>query len=1345
MTDRPSRPRSLLRYQLALLIGAPLAILLATEISARWAGEPPPPQAQLERIRAGFDRFLLGAGAIADDHLPQDPDAAVLPVGPDDTLEGRLEGIGWLRSRDGKMKHWLGTPTRPGEHFTVPASPRFRIRRDGTRTRLIVRGGPSTAQATLGAGTHTIVSFALSSEPEGLEPEALFSAEPLDGYQYRVDFTDYHFGHDRLDRWQARTGWSADEATSIPLVSPEGLVLGSAQLVPLNLERRAEQLRELGRSWALLVALLAAATLFDWRRISGRPGYAALTALALLIGRHLLVLASATSRLLPRPLGSPTLYGSTDAAGWIASPADLAATGLTLCGLCLIAQRLGDGWFRRERRGAAVAVSAMTAMAAALAAAWLTTTLIRDARIDILASPAWDRPELARLLLVLGWVVVMLGAAGLAGSVVSWLRGRGSTSWLRPIPLTLFAVLVALGCTKVYQGHEQLVLERLRTEFQPMIEEQSPRRVDAVTETVRTIQQELQEQADLSAASDLPPRYLAHAYWVDSELFQNGYRSSLELFREDGARISRFGFDIPPYPEPEGAVELPPEQLTHYWEQESEFSPRLLVAEAPVLVEGNPSGRVVARVVDEPDNLPFLPGNQPYLSALGSGSPTPFSGPLAGGLDLVLFDPDGTVDITTIDEPPAFSADLVEAAADDAALDLRAGERHYFGTALLHDDRLHLLLVPRPARLARLVSVARIWLLGVFMLAATTALRALYRGDGLGGAWRSIRSSFYRRLLAAMLVASIVPLLGLAALLSSYVQRRAESDLIRTATQYARSAQRLIEDYGTAQTEGGWKLEEALSDANIHWLSGVVGQELHIFIEGRLAASSQSELYESGVLPRQLHSDIQRTLFDGGLSYLVQRTRFGPNVIPVAYTRVRDPTPNTPERIVAAIPLLRSPEEVREGVRRIREMILLATASLVLLLAFTAARIARNVAEPVRALVRATGRIADGDYAARLRPQTHDEVAELVEGFNRMASALADQRRDVERRREYTESLVRFATTGVISTDGSGRVVKINPAALQLLDAAGPLDHGDPLVQRLAASASLQPLAEAMSRPADAEPREVELEIEDGPGRRFQLVRIELGIPGSNEVGTLILIEDVTERMRSNQLEAWAEMARAIAHEIKNPLTPIQLSADHLRRLLTDRGLLPDASVEACLDTVMRQVRSLHDIAGEFSAYAKLPALELTRCNPLELMQTTIRSYQSAPPPGISIEEEYVAAPEVMVDERVLGRALVNLIENAIHAMPEGGTLTAQVRPSEDGQWVELAIRDDGTGIAPEARRRLFEPYFSTKSSGTGLGLAIVNRTVEAHRGRVEVESTRGKGSTFRILIPSTAAELAAG
>jgi signal transduction histidine kinase len=817
-------------------------------------------------------------------------------------------------------------------------------------------------------------------------------------------------------------------------------------------------------------------------------------------------------------------------------------------------------------------------------------------------------------------------------------------------------------------------------------------------------------------------------------LFHGRYKSSLDFYTADGDPISHFGFGLPPLEE---TIPLPDDLKDESGVTEEAFNemaaqPRLLHAEETLRRGEEVVGFVVGHVLDEPNNLPFLPWSQTYLAALGPGIPRAGAEAPGGRLHYVLYDAFGGVSLTTLLQPPAETGELRRAAAGGETIRVTAGDEPYLALALEEEDgRLHLLLLPQWTLAERLGAIVRLSLLGLLVLAAVALLTRAFRAGGLRELVPVLRGSFYRKLLAALLLASILPLLGLALFLRGYLERRADAALISSATQFVSAAQRVVEDYSADVIEG----EARLTDGILYWLRRIVGQEIHVYQDGRLQASSTRELFDSGLLPPRLDGEVQRLLVDERLPYLVVPMSIGPSVIPVAYAPVRqmgDPA----SQVVVAVPLVVEQQQIARALSRVGEMIMLATVALVGMLAVAAAVLARTVARPVRDLVEATGQIAAGHYATRLEPKTEDEVADLVHGFNTMASALAHQRADLERRRDYIETLLRHATTGVISLDTEDRVVTLNPAANELLLAARP-QVGDDFGRVLADSKELEPLAQGLRETRSGVPVDIDL-VGDEP-RRVRGVRVELRKADGERFGTLILLEDITELMRSNQLAAWAEMARAIAHEIKNPLTPIQLSTEHLARLLVDRPEGPTEDEQACIETIIKQVRALYDIAGEFSAYAKLPVLAPESTDPVAFMRGLVAPYLASKPPGITIAESYGEAPAIAADPKVLSRAVINLIENALQAMPDGGTLTVGVTPGQRQGHVELSVADTGPGLGREVRRRLFEPYFSTKSSGTGLGLAIARRGVEAHGGTIEVASAPGKGTTFRIYIPAHA------
>jgi signal transduction histidine kinase len=229
---------------------------------------------------------------------------------------------------------------------------------------------------------------------------------------------------------------------------------------------------------------------------------------------------------------------------------------------------------------------------------------------------------------------------------------------------------------------------------------------------------------------------------------------------------------------------------------------------------------------------------------------------------------------------------------------------------------------------------------------------------------------------------------------------------------------------------------------------------------------------------------------------------------------------------------------------------------------------------------------------------------------------------------------------------------------------------------------------------------------------------------------------------RSNRLAAWADMARQVAHEVKNPLTPIQLSAEHLRRVYRDQGVDFPATLEACTSTILKQVRNLRGIVTEFSAFARPPAGELALEDPADVVAEAVRPYQAGLPPGVELTVELNGrTSRVRADRRLLERAVVNLVENALQAVGDHGRITVTVRDRmEDGQ-VEVEVLDSGPGVPEEARSRIFEPFFSTKTSGSGLGLALVKKIAEDHGGGVRLASSPGQPTRAALWLPAVAAE----
>ncbi len=1089
---------------------------------------------------------------------------------------------------------------------------------------------------------------------------------------------------------------------------------------------------------AALVFTLLLAFLFSRGSATGglRRSGAALAALA--AGRWALAAAHVPSILLPPEIGSATIYGSGYAWGLLASPADLLLT----CAACWLGIRIVLGAVRPGGRLAALAVAVLLTAASMFWLRTVSVSLARNSDIRLLDS-RFLLVDIPGTILVAALALAVLVAAEcflrLLGTL---LAGSESVAWRRVLA-TLVMALIATSL--LLKGKEQVDLERLRTEYTPQVLEQASRRVVALRSALRRAAASPEVRTALSDPSDLPDSGGASRIWIEGDLLEAGYRSSLTIHDAGGVAISHFGFGLPLLEEDpsELASDCPDgEVLTELFEPIGSLGSvrhNLLHSQLAVAGDRGSSGWVVAHVLDEPDNLPFLPANRAYLEALapervpsqgGSASPDP---------DYVLYDSAGIVQFTTLVQPPAWKVEYDKAAFDGLTLRISTAAGEYHALPLLERDRLHLLLSPARSLLEWAGAVVRLALAAILILGLLHGLPLLFSRSGPTRVLGMVRRSFHRKLMTTLLLVSVIPLMVLALFLMRAIENRMDTALLDTASRYGAMARRVVEDYGTNQLSGEEDQQPVFDDNLLFWLKRVVGQDIHLFEDGILTASSQRELFQAGLMIPRLPGSIYRELLQENKPARVLSSRLGQSRIPVAYAPVRLDDPS--RKIVVAVPLLYPQTEIRRAINRVVELLILTTVALVGLLAIAATVTARTVARPVRDLVTATIRIADGRYNTRLVPRTQDELADLVNGFNGMATSLEAQRANLTRRKDYIEALLTHATAGVISTDPDGRIVTINPAARTLLGFSEhkPAD-GDLLSEFVSSIPRLGPLSVALARPAHAtEPQEIDLEAAGGhpDKRRLSLVRVPLpGLEGRSQ-GGLLIMDDVTDMMRSSQLEAWAEMARAIAHEIKNPLTPIQLSTEHLERILEDRNILPSEDLASCLDTIKKQVRALREIAAGFSTYAKLPVLQPETVDPVSFLRDTVAPYRAVPPDGLKIVEEYRPCPVISIDAKVLARAIVNLIENGLQAMGDGsGTLTARVVPEPDDGGVRITIGDTGTGLDPDVRNRLFEPYFSTKSSGTGLGLAIVKRSVEAHGGRMEVDSRPGEGSRFHILLP---------
>lgn len=437
--------------------------------------------------------------------------------------------------------------------------------------------------------------------------------------------------------------------------------------------------------------------------------------------------------------------------------------------------------------------------------------------------------------------------------------------------------------------------------------------------------------------------------------------------------------------------------------------------------------------------------------------------------------------------------------------------------------------------------------------------------------------------------------------------------------------------------------------------------------------------------------------------------------------------------------------------------LIFACAALLVLLAAVLVGLvfANQMARPISRLINAAERVRAGDLATRVEEGTaDDELASLSRAFNRMTSQLSAQRgelmeayRQIDERRRFTETVLSGVSAGVVGLDAEGRINLPNRSASELLGV--DLDAGIGLPMARVAPEFADLVQEARANPD--RPRTAEIPIGPPSRRRSLIARIGAETQAGRVTGYVLTFDDITELQSAQRKAAWADVARRIAHEIKNPLTPIQLSAERLKRkYLKEIGSDPE-TFRSLTDTIVRQVGDIGRMVDEFSAFARMPQPVIRPEDLGQVVREALVLQKAAHP-----EIDYTTAipdglPRLPMDRRLIGQALTNLLQNAADAVasaPRGegerGAITIRLDSFEDG--IGVIVDDNGIGLPKgEERARLTEPYVTHKAKGTGLGLAIVKKIMEDHGGRLALEDRPdGGGARALLILPLAAKEAAA-
>jgi signal transduction histidine kinase len=1102
----------------------------------------------------------------------------------------------------------------------------------------------------------------------------------------------------------------------IPESSPDAFVIRSATNEPLaavtisddDLAAARQRIRDrlLAAELALLgiVLLLFTGPLLDWRSTTRVIRVAVSTTLGIVV---LLLAARALFWIAARRAGlaEPSLIAvapwSPVAAVGLASPLDFFLNGLTAAALMVLAVSSFALWRTAHRPGIGVvvvdraSVAALyyaTQLAAGVAVTalviwyqWLLRTHVSQTPVDILRF-AIDRWDPNRLLVIVGLVALNGAIVGLAILLFRmawspwifpehrvWWRLRGLLLWIAPAaiffvpallggraprwPSVIVIVFAALAAWVVSRyapmvRHSsqatQLLLSFLALALpslvlypslvdasqrarQQLIESRYAPEVLNQRQDVRTKLQRALDEINrvegldgLVRASDPPPTGappidVAFYAWSQTSLASERLTSSVELHNASGAMVSRFAMNLPDFTQPQPWIEPSCE-----WEILEEVSPlfseerRLLHAGKAICgPDKRRAGSVVVHTMLDYGNLSFISAQNPYVTLMRSGqqAPEPRS---RVDVEFYVYGWSRRVLYSSVeDAPPLAEATFRRAFQSRTPFWTTITRRGESLDAYVLSDRgaIYVLAAAREDAFGHLVTQAELVALTfvVFVIAVLGGMlfnvlvgRAPASGRAL---FAEVRASFYRKLFLAFVAAAIIPVLALALVAREYMANLILEDIESEATRLATTASRVFQDLRA------FVGQQAVDDDIIVWLSRVVAQDVNIFEGTGLLASSERNLFASGLLPERTPGDVYHAIVLEGRPSFVSRERAGSFEYLIAAT----PVQVEGREAVLTIPLASRQQESDAQIDELDRRVMLAAVLFMLLGAGMGYYMAERIADPVNRLMRATRRIARGDLDARVLATSSDELRRLVDAFNQMADDLQRQRRELE---------------------------------------------------------------------------------------------------------------------RTNRLAAWADMARQVAHDIKNPLTPIQLNAEHVRRVHADQGRPLGGVVDETVGNILGQVRLLRQIASEFSSFASAPEPRPVNTSLADLVSEVVEPYRTGLAGRVVITTHLPPLPMVCVDRMLIGRALTNIIENALHAMPGGGTLTIDAALAPENK-VQLRVTDTGVGMDAESIARIFEPYFSTKAIGTGLGLTIAKRNVEANGGTISVTSERGRGTSVTMTLPA--------
>ncbi|CAN5268632.1 hypothetical protein BH18GEM1_BH18GEM1_04600 [soil metagenome] len=958
----------------------------------------------------------------------------------------------------------------------------------------------------------------------------------------------------------------------------------------------------------------------------------------------------------------------------------------------------------------AVGIAGLGAGFRALGAATGPPALAAGAAVALagLAGAAWSVPEAAlagRLSAIVPFLAVgMTGAGWLAHAAA----GTAAVSSVRLgiVAVGMGAVLTVPVATyaRVQAAHELLVerAERIGLASTQWLDYSMSRTAEF-----------LAGNPAVAEAIEGENRDAALLLWSQSPLRTLDFASGLYLIDAEGTIVSQFALT---------AVDLAGRARQHAREPDAaritvEGSPEeggIWWATVPVPGPDSPLGTAVAMSTDALELREPTPGSAFILSDLLAGSALPPDLP-------------GYTTLGPEEEPPprTLLTSVRRAGGGSVQLAMPLGP-------LLPEARGYAVFGFVGAICGLLIAVVERW--------GDTRARSRW--------WAGLRSqnplrSFRVQLLLAFLAVAAIPL-ALYAVLGFRATRLELEEATRAAAAEALgSASRML--------AGDVALAEGTTrdlTARLREVATILQQDIVLYWRGRTIASSRPEIFASRLFADRLRGEVYTDLFVTRQPIAFDSMMLGGRSFLVAYRPLAEP--GAPAGYVLATPLLIREDRARIDVQRLGEGVFLLSVFSVGFLLIVGWGLARYMTRPLSLLEKGTRQIAAGRLSYRLpAPARLDEFGRLQRAFNAMAARLDRGQRALEREKSRVQAILASVGAGVVALDEDGRVRLLNDRAAALLEErpedvldrpVGELADGDRRAASFWRAVAREFMAAAAASVGRATPAGRELVLRrGGEDRHYTIVCTPLRDGAGEERGLVVAFEDITANVQSQRVLAWGEMARQVAHEIKNPLTPMKLSLQHLERAVDDQAVDFEEMFHKNVDLVLAEIERLERIAGNFARFAVPDPAVREPFDPLAAARDVVALFAPGEE-GIAYELESAGEPRPLLgDPEGFRRILVNLIQNSRDAVLAAGGREVFVRLdwAREPGWAWISVLDDGIGIPAESLDRLFEPSFSTKTRGTGLGLAITRRIVEAWGGTIDYERRKEGGTAIHVRLKS--------